>query len=202
MTMKKCKLCKRLDEEMLIKGVRCSTHKCSLKRPSTSRKRRRPLSEYGTQLKEKQKMKIIYSLREKQFKNYVLNALNKKDKDASEYLMELLERRLDNTVYRLGLAVSRPSARQLVSHGHILINGKKINTPSYRVSPNDKISVKETSKNSKFFDDLKITVKKYNPPNWLKIDKEKFEGEVLRYPMADENEFKINTTTIIEFYSR
>lgn len=197
--MNKCKLCKRLDDKFLIKGERCSTHKCSaLKKAAFSPKK--PKSEYGLQLNEKQKMKLVYSLREKQFKNYVFKALNKKDKDASEYLTSLLERRLDNIIYRLGFTMSRGAARQTVSHGHILVNGKKVNIPSFNANVGDKISIRENSKTKKNFENLSLKLKKYETPKWLKLDKEKNEGEVLREPSAEENEFKINTASIIEFY--
>lgn len=197
--MNKCKLCKKLDEKFLIKGERCSTHKCSaLKKAAFSPKK--PKSEYGLQLNEKQKMKLIYSLRERQFKNYVMKALNRQDKDVSEYLMQLLERRLDNIIYRLGFAVSRNAARQTVNHGHILVNGKKVNIPSYQAVVGDKISIKEKSATKKNFENLNLTLKKHETPSWLKLDKEKKEGEVLKEPSGEENEFKINTTSIIEFY--
>lgn len=197
--MNKCKLCKRLDEKFLIKGERCSTHKCSaLKKAAFSHKK--PKSEYGQQLNEKQKMKLVYSLREKQFKNYVMKAINRPDKDVSEYLMQLLENRLDNIVYRLGFAASRGAARQTVSHGHILVNGRKVNIPSYQAGVGDKISIKENSAAKKNFENLNLTLKKYETPKWLKLDKEKKEGEVLNNPGGEENEFKINTASIIEFY--
>lgn len=198
--MKKCKLCKRLDDKLLVKGERCATHKCSANKKSF--KRKKPLSEYGSQLQEKQKMKILYSLREKQFKNYVAKAVSRKNKDASESLIEFLETRLDSAVYRVGFAVSRDAARQMVGHGHILLNSKKVNIPSYHVKPGDKISIRENSRQKKIFQDLDLSLKKYNPPSWINLDKGKKEGEIVGIPSLNENEFKVNTTAIIEFYSR
>lgn len=197
--MKKCKLCKRLDDKFLIKGDRCSSHKCSALKKSFS-KRKKPSSEYGNQLNEKQKMKILYSLRERQFKNYVLKSIGKKNEDASEFLMRLLETRLDNAVFRAGFVKSRDSARQIVNHGHILVNGKKVNIPSYNVKTGDKITIKESSKAKKVFENLDLILKKYNAPGWLNLDKIKKEAEVVRAPSGEENEFKINTVSIIEFY--
>lgn len=199
--MKKCKLCKRLDDKFLIKGDRCSSHKCSALKKSFS-KRKKPSSEYGNQLNEKQKMKILYSLRERQFKNYVLKSIGKKNEDASEFLMRLLETRLDNAVFRAGFVKSRDSARQIVNHEHILVNGKKVNIPSYQVKTGDKITIKESSKTKKIFENLDLILKKYNAPGWLNLDKIKKEAEVIRMPSGEENEFKINTTSIIEFYLR
>lgn len=197
--MKKCKLCKRLDDKFLIKGDRCSSHKCSALKKSFS-KRKKPSSEYGNQLNEKQKMKILYSLRERQFKNYVLKSIGKKNEDASEFLMRLLETRLDNAVFRAGFVKSRDSARQIVNHEHILVNGKKVNIPSYQVKTGDKITIKESSRAKKIFENLDLILKKYNAPGWLNLDKTKKEAEVIRMPSGEENEFKINTTSIIEFY--
>lgn len=197
--MKKCKLCKRLNDKFLIKGDRCSSYKCSALKKSFP-KRKKPSSEYGNQLNEKQKMKILYSLRERQFKNYVLKSIGKKNEDPSEFLMRLLETRLDNAVFRAGFVKSRDSARQIVNHGHILVNGKKVNIPSYNVKTGDKIIIKESSKTKKIFENLDLILKKYNAPGWLNLDKIKKEAEVVRAPSGEENEFKINTVSIIEFY--
>lgn len=196
--MKKCKLCKRLDDKFLIKGDRCSSHKCSALKKSFSRKK--PSSEYGTQLNEKQKMKILYSLRERQFKNYVLKSINKKDANASEFLTLLLETRLDNVIFRAGFAKSRDSARQIVNHGHIIVNGKRINISSYQVKIGDKVSIKESSKTKKIFENLDLILKKYNSPGWMRLDKAGKNIEIISMPGEEENDFKINTASIIEFY--
>lgn len=211
MTQKKCKICRRLGEKNFIKGERCSTNKCAVSRKHDSFKSARKggsfkgrggrkISEYGLQLNEKQKLKAIYNLREKQFKNYAGAAL-KKRKNASDFLIKLLETRLDNAVYRLGFAVSRPAARQMVSHGHFLVNGKKVQTASYRIKIGDFISIKEKSRMSAgIFKNLDITLKKYQPPTWLRLDKSKNEGEVLSMPDESQYEYKINIPSIIEFY--
>lgn len=200
--MKKCKLCKRLDDKFLIKGGRCGSAKCSAIKKTSSYKRKKPLSEYGFQLNEKQKMKILYSLRERQFKKYVMEATNKKKEDASEYLMRALETRLDNVVYRAGIADSRDAARQIVSHGHVLLNKKGVNIPSQRIKAGDKIIIKDSSKKKKLFENLDTALKKYNPPSWIKLDKTEKEIEIIGIPSSEDNEFKINTTSIIEFYSK
>lgn len=202
MNKKKCKLCRRLGEKFLTRGDRCSTVKCSALKKRAPKKRRRPgsVSEFGIQLNEKQKMKILYSLRERQFKNYITKSINKKNANASEYLMRLLETRLDNVIFRMGLAPSRDAARQLVSHGHIIVNGKKVNIPSYQIKLNDKITIKDSSRQKKVFEDLNIKLKKYKTPEWINLDKEKKEAEILSYPTLDANEFQINTSAIIEFY--
>lgn len=204
MTKKKCKICRRLGEKNFIKGERCSSVKCAISRKHGSFKgkgrRVKKISEYGLQLNEKQKLKAIYNLREKQFKNYIATALKKRE-NASDFLIKLLETRLDNAVYRLGFAVSRPAARQTVSHGHFLINGKKVRVASYRIKTGDIISIKERSKASAgIFKNLDVALKKYQPPAWLKLDKSKKEGEVLSMPDESQYEYKINIPSIIEFY--
>jgi small subunit ribosomal protein S4 len=158
------------------------------------------MSEYGFQLREKQKLKFFYLLRERQFKSYIQKAA--KSFDTISRLAELLELRLDNVVYRLGLSQSRSMARQLVSHGHITVNGKKINIPSCHVKTGDKISIRPQSAPKKNFEGLEIYLKKYNPPVWLEIDKDKKEGKVVGKPQAQDIEIKTNLNAIVEFYSR
>ncbi len=160
---------------------------------------RRGASEYGTQLRNKQAVKFSYGLRERQFVNYIKESLKKKGVASSE-LMKLLESRLDNVVYRLGFASNRAGARQLVSHGHIIVNGKRINTPSYSVKIGDKIGVREGSVLKGPFIGLDDKWKKFESPAWLSLDKEKKEGSVISGAAPEEIKFNINS--IIELYSR
>lgn len=147
-------------------------------------------------------MKFLYLLRERQFKNYIQEALKGKTGDISSRLAEFLELRLDTVAYRLGFAKSRSMARQIVGHGHISVNGRKINIPSYRVKIGDKISIRSESSAKKIFQDIDIYLKKYNPPVWIELDKEKKEGKIMGKPGAQDIEVKTNLNAIIEFYSR
>lgn len=199
MIAKKCKICRRLGGKIFIKGDRCSLVKCAaVRKHPLQKKRPRKVSEYGLQLKEKQKLKLLYGLREKQFKNYVMEAIKKRG-DATSFLIKSLESRLDNAVYRLGFAPSRNSARQMVSHGHISVNNKKATIPSFRIRAGDKISIKERSKNKQIFKNLDITLKGFQPPEWLKLDKIKKEGEIMSLP-SDQKDYQINASAIVEFY--
>ena len=195
--------------KLFLKGERCLSAKCSIIRkpypPGQKKKRRaRALSEYGKELREKQKMKNWYNLRERQFKKYVKSVLNAgaKVQDASTLLIKILETRLDNVVFRLGFASSRSSARQMISHGHFLVNGKPINIPSYLVKKGDKIGLKPKSVKMALFQNLPIVLKKHTPPGWLEMSIEKFEGKVLRYPTYDEATPPAEVSSIFEFYSR
>ena len=194
-----------------MKEEKCYSPKCPVIRKSyppgvqkskTAKRPRKSMSEYGFQLREKQKLKFLYLLRERQFKNYIQEALKGKGIDITSRLAEILELRLDNVVYRLGFCKSRSVARQLVGHGHIIVNGKKINIPSYRLKTGDKIAIRPQSASKKVFQDLDIYLKKYNPPVWLELDKEKKEGKVVGKPSAQDIEVKTNLNAIIEFYSR
>ena len=173
--------------------------------PGQKRKRRpTPLSEHGKELREKQKLKIWYNLKESQFKNYVKKVLDMRGKveDASEFLIKLLETRLDNVVFRLGFASSRTQAKQLVSHGHFLINGKSIDTPSYRVKKGDTISIKPQKIKKAIFQNLKNLLKKYKAPSWLELNLEKLEGKVIGEPSLEESAPPVEISAIFEFYSR
>ncbi|MBI2024326.1 30S ribosomal protein S4 [Candidatus Giovannonibacteria bacterium] len=199
-----CKICRRFGVSI------CGREKCAFKRKpyppgehGKSSKYPRNVSEYGVQLKEKQKLKFFYNLRETQFSNYVREA-EKRSGDSAENLMAILELRLDNAVYRLGFANSRTQARQAVGHGHFHVNGRRVNIPSFRLKKGDKISVKPQSVGRGIFKDMDIYLKKYNPPGWLLLDKEKKEGEVSRLPKMNEDSLAshVNLKSIIEFYSR
>ena len=208
----KCKKCRRAGQKLFLKGEKCYSPKCPLVRKpyapgffgkSGPKKARRGLSEYGIQLREKQKVKFGYGLREKQFANYVKEAMKKSAAEPSAYLFRLLESRLDNVVYRLGFAESRAKARQIVSHGHIMVNGRKVNIPSYAVREGDKISIKPQSLPKGVFKDLDIRLKKHNAPAWLKLDKQAKAGEVVGFPSVNEEAgMDESLNTIIEFYSR
>ncbi|MBI4691881.1 MAG: 30S ribosomal protein S4 [Candidatus Terrybacteria bacterium] len=187
----KCKKCRRIGEKLFLRGEKCFGPKCPLSRKpyapgifgKTKRKRgKKGLSEYAIQLREKQKMKLTYGIQERQFSNYLKEANKKGKGDAGARLLELLELRLDNVVFRLGLAESRAKARQIVSHGHIMVNNRKANIPSFRLRVGNKISIKPQSINKGFLKDIDIKLKKYNPPSWIKFDKNKKEGEIMGRP--------------------
>jgi small subunit ribosomal protein S4 len=163
-------------------------------------KRPKPLSAYGTQFIEKQKVRFMYGISEKQFGNLIKEAVSQKTEPASEYLFELLERRLDNVVYRMGIVHTRRLARQIISHGHILVNGKKLNVASYRTNVNDVISIREGSKKSILFADMIKKMKDYTSPNWLSFNPEKLSGDVQGKP--NNTEGFIDLPTVLEFYSR
>lgn len=200
-----CKLCRREGKKLFLKGEKCFSPKCPLVRrsyaPGQHGQRPKKLSDYGKQLREKQKGKRIYELKETQFKNYYKKAA-KASGDTGELLLSFLERRLDNVICRLGLTTSRKQARQLISHRHFLVNKKIVNIPSYLVKPKDKISINSTSFDLSIFEERKKELKGIIVPSWLKLDKEKIEGEVLHLPSKDEIKSEIDTAYIIEFYSR
>jgi small subunit ribosomal protein S4 len=195
--------------KLFLKGERCLSVKCSIIRkpypPGQKKKRRaRALSEYGKELREKQKMKNWYNLRERQFKKYVKGVLDARGKvqDPSALLIKILETRLDNVVFKLGFSSSRSSARQMISHGHFLVNGKPINIPSYLAKKGDKITLKPGSVKKTVFQNLHIILKKHVPPAWLEMNVEKLEGKVLRDPGFDDATPPAEVSSIFEFYSR
>jgi small subunit ribosomal protein S4 len=206
----KCRICRRVGTKLFLKGEKCLGPKCTLlKKPfppgvKKKRKRRTVLSEYGKELREKQKLRNWYNLRERQFRKYVKDILKRRSRveDAASLLIERLESRFDNVIFRLGLAPSRPRARQLVTHGHFLINGKKVKVPAYELEKGDKISVKPSSAKKKNFEQLPPLLKKYQAPSWLKLNAEKLEGEVVGKPSLEEAAPPAEISTIFEFYSR
>lgn len=162
---------------------------------------RRKVSEYGRQLKEKQKLKFIYGVLEKQFYHYYELA-TKMEGSAGNNIITLLESRLDNVVYRMGFALTRREARQLVNHGHFTVNGKKVDIPSYRIKAGDVITLKEKSRtNVKFKENLEIT-EKYVVPSWLDVDRENFKATVTRLPLADDLDYEVEAHLIVELYSK
>lgn len=205
----KCKICRRLGVKLFLKGERCLSVKCAVIRkpypPGQKKKRRaRALSEYGQELREKQKMKNWYHLRERQFKNYVNKILDSrgKVKDPSSLLIKALESRLDNVVFKLGFSSSRASAKQMVSHGHFLVNNKSLNIPSYLVKKGDKITLKPASAKKKIFQNISAVLKKYTSPAWLEINVDKLEGKVLRDPGPEDVTPPAEISSIFEFYSK
>lgn len=199
--VQKYKICRRLGPGVFEK---CQNTKfvVSEGRHVKNLKNKRPkvLSGYALQFIEKQKVRFMYGISEKQFSKYVKESVSKKGVSSSEYLFELLEYRLDNIVYRLGLANTRRLGRQLVSHGHILVNNKKVTIPSMHVRVGDVISVRLGSSKSPLFSDMANKLKDYNCPNWLKFDVEKLSGSVLGKPKNVEG--FIDLETVLEFYSR
>ncbi len=195
----KHKLCRKYGEKL------CDSAKCPVTRRSYPAgqhgpsQRRRKVSGYGKQLREKQKVKMIYGLLERQFAKYVAEA-SKKTGDTSKFLLQYLEARLDNVVYRMGLAPSRAAARQLVSHGHITVNGQKVNIPSYRVRVGEAVALKTTSKQSKLFEKTSETMAKKEVPSWLAVDAKALTGKILNSPTIENPNF--DARSIIGFYSR
>ncbi len=201
----KCSKCRRAGEKLFLKGDKCLGPKCPILKRNfppgqhgVASKRNKP-SSYGRQLREKQEAKQHYGLRERQFENYVEEAARKIG-DTSKYLINYLESRLDNVVFRMGFAPSRSMARQLVSHGHITVNGKKLDIASYRVKVGDEIALSTKAHSKKAFENLAEKLGKYEAPSWLHVDAKKFAAKVLNTPTVDVVPF--NPKAIIEFYSR
>lgn len=193
-----------LGVKLFLKPHRCSSPKCvTVRRPTKpglhGKMRRRALSEYGQQLAEKQKIKFAYGIREAQMRKVFASAAKHRG-ITGEMIINFLERRLDNVVYRLGLAPSRSVGRQLVGHGHILVNGRKVTIPSYLIKANDVIVIRPQSKDHPIFKDLSERLKQYEPPIWLFIDKAQLEGKVISLPKDFEIPFDV--TLVVDYYSK
>lgn len=204
----KCKKCRQAGEKLFLRGDRCFGSKCAMvKRPNLPgihgrrRQRRGGVSEYGKQLSEKQRIKLIYGIRERQFKKYVKGAVGRKG-DSRENLMQSLEMRLDNVVFRLGWMRSRAAARQLVNHGHVFVDGKRVTIPSYQTKKNQVISLGQKIRKSDLLRDLDAILKKYQPPSWLSLDKEILQGKILNEPAGEELGDLTPVGLVVEFYSR
>jgi len=202
----KCKKCRRAGQKLFLKGERCFSQKCAMTRrpypPGVHGKSfRRRMSEYGQQLAEKQKVRYAYGVSEHQFKKYFKEIVKQKG-DKEEIFIRKLEVRLDNVVFRFGWAKSRRLARQIVSHGHILVNQRKVNIPSYQVKKGDVIKIKEKSKKLALFKNMEISLKKYEVPEWLSLDKKKIEGKIKDEPKIDNLSEFGEISMIIEYYSR
>ena len=198
-----CRLCRREDMKLFLKGDRCYTGKCAFDRrsyaPGQHGANKKKISNYGVQLREKQKAKRIYGVLESQFRTYYEKAENMKG-ITGENLLKLLEMRLDNVVFKLGYGASRNEARQLVTHGHFLVNGKKVDIASYKVSVNDVISVSEKSRGSEKFKTFAENPKAL--PKWLEANVENYEGKVVAEPTREDIDVPVNETLIVELYSK
>jgi len=200
-----CRLCRREGEKLFLKGDRCYTDKCAVERrrygPGEHGQRRRKLSDYAIQLREKQKAKEIYGILERQFKRYYYIAERKKGVTGTN-LLQILERRLDNVVYRLGFACNRRQARQLVNHGHFVVNDRQVNIPSFLVRPGDVISVREKSKKLSIISENVAKIEHRGIPSWLEVDINNLSGRVVRLPNRDEIDIPVQEQLIVELYSK
>lgn len=208
-TTPKCKTCRRAGEKLFLKGEKCFTPKCIFEKrptppgkPLNERKHRSTMTEYGIQLKEKQKIRNVYGLSEKQFSRYVKESSEKASGSPADHLFERLERRLDNVIFRIGLAQSRTQARQMVSHGHFVVGGRKVTVPSYQVATGSTITLREGSRTSPLFATAAERLEKHKTPNWLAAVPSKLAAEVKGAPKYDKTELGFNFQTVIEFYSR
>jgi len=200
-----CRQCRREGEKLFLKGERCHSEKCSFNKrpyaPGQHGQARKKVTEYGTQLREKQKAKRIYGVLETQFRNYYDKA-DKMKGIAGENLLSLLERRLDNVVYRLGYGTSRRDSRQVVRHNHVKVNGKRVNIPSYQVKAGDVIEISEKSSElNRFKNTLEVTGSK-SVPAWLESNQDNLNGKVLALPTREQIELPVNETLIVELYSK
>ena len=200
-----CRICRREGQKLFLKGSRCYSDKCSVTRrnyaPGEHGQGRKKLSEYGTQLREKQKTKAFYGVGEKQFRKYFEMAENKKG-ITGEVLLQILESRLDNVVYRAGFGVSRAQARQLVNHGHFNVNGVKTDIASYLVKPGDVISVRENKKDSKIIKENAELNSSKPVPEWLEKNNEKLEAKVIRLASREDVDLPVEEHLIVELYSK
>ena len=200
-----CKLCRREGQKLFLKGGRCYTNKCALERrsyaPGQHGQSRKKVSEYGMQLREKQKAKRYYGILEGQFHKYFLMA-EKKQGQTGENLLRICESRLDNVVYLLGWANSRAEARQLVTHGHFCVNGKKVDIPSYLVKAGDVVSVKEKTAQTDSFKAIADANGSRPVPQWLEVNREQLTGKVVNPPESDQIEAPVEEHLIVELYSK
>jgi len=202
----KCRICRRAGEKLFLKGERCYSTKCAVSRRAYPPGQKGKtgfmrLTEYGAELKEKQKIRRVYGILERQFVKYLNEAITQKGNTA-EILLGILENRLDNVIYRSGLASSRGESRILVSHNHFMVNGKSVNIPSYRVKQGDIISIKESHKKKNYFKNVSGSFKKFQAPSWLSADKEKLAITVTASPVLEEIGQISDIRSVIEYYSR
>ncbi|HNR03549.1 MAG TPA: 30S ribosomal protein S4 [Bacillota bacterium] len=201
----KCRLCRREGSKLYLKGDRCYTDKCAVARrayaPGQHGQGRKKVSEYGIQLREKQKVRRIYGILEKQFRDYFVEAERQKGV-TGENLLRLLELRLDNVAYRMGFGESRAEARQLVRHGHFTVNGRKVDIPSYQTGLNDLIAVKPGSKSTDKFKGLAENAAGKTAPQWLSINTEMMEARIVALPAREDIDLPIEEHLIVELYSR
>ena len=200
-----CRICRREGLKLFLKGSRCFSKKCAFERRSTppgmNTQRRRKVSEFGMQMREKQKVRRSYSVLEKQFRNY-FNEAETHVGVTGEALLQSLETRLDNVVFRLGFATSRAQARQLVAHGHFAVNGTPTDIPSFEVKPGDRIEVRESRREREPFKIAKETLRSHQAPEWLSLEPARLAGSVLSLPPRDQMPLDLNEQLVVEFYSR
>lgn len=208
-----CRLCRRFGDKLMLKGEKCATPKCPLEKRNTPPGGRPPsrgrggargrggISDRGLQLGEKQKLRFSYGVLERQFRRF-FNEAKKSPGATGETLLILLERRLDNVVYRLGFADSHAQARQIVQHGHIMVSGRRTDIPSFLVKSGDVIKWREASKKTEYYKRLAEEIEEKFIPNWLSLDKESMTGKVLNLPGKDDVNAKFNMKAVVEYYSR
>ena len=201
-----CRLCRREGMKLFLKGERCYTEKCAIEKRNFppgqhGKTRKAKLAGYGVQLREKQKVKRIYGVLEDQFRRY-FEAAERQRGITGETLLQLLERRLDNVAYRMGLATSRPQARQLVRHGHLQVNGRKVDVPSYSVRVGDVVSVRQTSQKDAAVQHALEEVKGRGVPEWLSFDAERMSGRIMSLPTREQINLPVQEQLIVELYSK
>jgi small subunit ribosomal protein S4 len=201
-----CRLCRREGMKLFLKGSKCFSDKCPIEKRNFApgqhgKDRKAKIVGYGLQLREKQKTKRIYFTQEGQFRNYFEKAARSKGV-TGELLLQQLERRLDNVVYRLGFGMSRRQARQLVRHGHVQVNGRKVNIPSYQVSVGEEIAIRESSRKLPILEPAKEFASHQTAPGWLEIDRDNYKGRVLSLPKREEIQLPVNEQLIVELYSK
>jgi small subunit ribosomal protein S4 len=201
-----CRLCRREGIKLFLKGTKCFTDKCPIEKRNFApgqhgKDRKAKIVGYGLQLREKQKAKRIYFTQEGQFRNYFEKAARTKGV-TGELLLQQLERRLDSVVLRMGLGISRRQARQLVRHGHISVNGRKVNIPSYQVAVGEEIAIREASRKLPILEQAKEFAGHANPPNWIEIDRDNFKGRITALPKREDIQLPVNEQLIVELYSK
>jgi small subunit ribosomal protein S4 len=199
------RLCRREGMKLYLKGAKCYTKKCPFERrptpPGQHQMRRRKMSDFGIQLREKQKVRRIYSVHERQFKRYFQVAENRPGV-TGENLLRLLETRMDNVVYRMGFATSRAQARQLVTHGHFALNGRPTNIPSAQLAEGDRVEVVQPSRKQSYFKNVVETLRGAQRPDWLSVEVDKMAGSLTALPSRDQMPLELNEQLVVEYYSR
>jgi small subunit ribosomal protein S4 len=200
-----CRLCRREGAKLYLKGSRCYTKKCAFERrptpPGQHGVRRRKVGDFGLQLREKQKVRRVYGVLERQFHNYFVDAENREG-ITGENLLRNLETRLDNVVFRLGLGISRAQARQLVAHGHFAVNGVPTDIPSFALKPGDKVEVREIRRGREAFKITRETLKSHTAPEWLSLDAANLSGTIVSLPRRDQMPLDLSEQLVVEYYSR
>jgi small subunit ribosomal protein S4 len=200
-----CRLCRREGAKLFLKGTRCYTKKCSFERrptpPGQHGVRRRKMGDFGIQLREKQKVRRVYGVLERQFRNYFREAQTHAGV-TGEWLLQSLETRLDNVVFRLGFAASRAQARQLVAHGHFAVNGVPTDVPSFAMKPGDRVEVRESRRSRPVFKVIRETLRSHQAPEWLSLDAAKLSGSMASLPRRDQMPLDLSEQLVVEYYSR